>query len=413
VSSSTAVHDTPAGTPMAAYDYGLPDSAVAQEPVEPRSAARLLVGPGAGDDRGVMPAHATVADLPVLLGPGDVLVVNDTRVLAARLRLAKRSGGRAEVLLVEPLGPPGPDGVTEWVALVRPGRRLPPGTLLVEDGAGVGTASAPAAPVVEVGEPIDADPEGPGTRRVRLLDPTVVVRAGTMPLPPYIHRALGDPDRYQTVYSAPRDLVDRSTAAPTAGLHFTPDLLAACEAAGARIARVDLAIGLDTFRSVTAATAEAHVIHTERYRVPPETVAACVSARRVVAVGTTAVRALESAAATGQLAGRTDLYIYGAYEFRVVDLLVTNFHLPRSSLLLLVEAFCGPVWRDLYDRALSDDYRFLSFGDAMVVGRAGPKGVPAWTVPGEAVPTEAVRTEAVPTETVPTATPSTARAAGR
>ena len=374
---------------MSAYDYELPETAIAQEPVEPRSAARLLVGPGvggagrAGADATV-PAHATVADLPALLGPGDVLVVNDTRVLAARLRLAKRSGGRAEVLLVEPLGPPAADGVTEWAALVRPGRRLPPGTQLVEEGAADGDRPAGRrAPVVEVGEPIDADPEGPGTRRVRLLDPSVVGRAGSMPLPPYIHHALGDPDRYQTVYSAARDLVDRSAAAPTAGLHFTPDLLADCEAAGARLARVDLAIGLDTFRPVTAATAEAHVIHTERYRVPPATVAACTSARRVVAVGTTAVRALESAAATGALSGRTDLYIHGAYEFRAVDVLVTNFHLPRSSLLLLVEAFCGPVWRELYARALGDGYRFLSFGDAMVVGRAGPKGTPVWSVPAD------------------------------
>jgi S-adenosylmethionine:tRNA ribosyltransferase-isomerase len=206
-----------------------------------------------------------------------------------------------------------------------------------------------------------------------------------MPLPPYIRRALGDPDRYQTVYSADRDLVDRSAAAPTAGLHFTPVLLDECRAAGAVVARVDLAIGLDTFRPVTAATAEGHVIHTERYSVPPGTVAACAAADRVVAVGTTTVRALETAAATGVLAGRTDLYIHGAYEFKVVDALVTNFHLPRSSLLLLVEAFCGPVWRDLYATATAEGYRFLSFGDAMMVARSGPKGTPAWrAAPGPA-----------------------------
>jgi S-adenosylmethionine:tRNA ribosyltransferase-isomerase len=144
---------------------------------------------------------------------------------------------------------------------------------------------------------------------------------------------------------------------------------------------VDLAIGLDTFRPVTVATAEEHVIHTERYAVPEETMAACAAARRVVAVGTTTVRALESAAATGQLEGRTDLYIHGDYPFAVVDVLVTNFHMPRSSLLLLVEAFCGPVWRQLYATALDQGYRFLSFGDAMIVARAGAKGTPAWTVP--------------------------------
>ncbi len=355
---------------MDAYDYGLPESAIAQTPVDPRSAARLLVGPGVVD--GPVPGHATVADLADLLRPGDVLVVNDTRVLAARLSLTKATGGRAEVLLVEPVdghgGVDGDGGVSEWEALVRPGRRLAPGTLLVEPG---GTE-----PVVEVGE--EVQPGTTGARRVRLLDPSVVARAGAMPLPPYIHRALDDPDRYQTVYSAELDLVDRSAAAPTAGLHFTPDLLESCRDAGAALARVDLAIGLDTFVPITADSPEAHVIHTERYAVPPGTVAACAGAERVVAVGTTAVRALETAAATGELSGRTDLYIHGDYRFRVVDVLITNFHLPRSSLLLLVESFCGPVWRDLYADALASGYRFLSFGDAMVVGRAGPKGRAAW-----------------------------------
>jgi S-adenosylmethionine:tRNA ribosyltransferase-isomerase len=162
---------------------------------------------------------------------------------------------------------------------------------------------------------------------------------------------------------------ERSSAAPTAGLHFTAELLEACGRAGATVARLDLAIGLDTFRPITAASPEGHLMHSERYRVPPETMAACREGGRVVAVGTTVVRALESAAATGRLSGRTSLYIHGDYPFAVVDVLVTNFHLPRSSLLLLVEAFCGPVWRDLYARALAAGYRFLSFGDAMVVGR--------------------------------------------
>jgi len=372
-----SVHDaatlTVGATPMSAYDYGLPEAAIAQEPAEPRSAARLLIGPALSEVP--PPPDVTVADLPGLLGPGDLLVVNDTRVLAARLDLVKGTGGRAEVLLVEPLGPADAHGTTEWSALVRPGRRLPPGTLLFETGAIGGH------PVMEVGESVDSDPTRPGTRRVRLLDSSVVARSGSMPLPPYIHRALADPGRYQTVYAGERDLVDRSAAAPTAGLHLTPDVLAGCEAAGARLARVDLAIGLDTFRPVTADTAEAHIIHSERYSVPAATVAACAGARRVVAVGTTTVRALESAARTGVLAGRTDLYIHGDFEFRVVDVLVTNFHLPRSSLLLLVEAFCGPVWRDLYATALATGYRFLSFGDAMVVARAGAKGTPVWDVP--------------------------------
>jgi S-adenosylmethionine:tRNA ribosyltransferase-isomerase len=356
----------PFGTTMDEYEYGLPDSSIAQQPVEPRSAARLLVAPEVSGTGHV--AHVTVGDLPDLLAPGDVVVVNDTRVLAARLRLAKSTGGAAEVLLLEPLDV----GSLTWEALVRPGRRLPPGTLLYEPDGG------PAA--VEVGGWTTT--EGDGRRSVRLLHPTVIDRVGTMPLPPYIHEELGDGERYQTVFAADSELADRSAAAPTAGLHFTPDLLEACTAAGARLVRVDLAIGLDTFRPVTAATPGEHRIHTERYRVPASTFRACQEAERVIAVGTTAVRALESAAATGRLSGRTDLYIHGDFTFRVVDLLITNFHLPRSSLLLLVESFCGPVWRDLYAVALDQGYRFLSFGDAMVVARAGTKGTPMQPVSG-------------------------------
>jgi S-adenosylmethionine:tRNA ribosyltransferase-isomerase len=353
-------------TSMDVYEYGLPPSAIAQVPIEPRSSARLLIGPGVDD--GPTPRHATMADLVGLLRPDDLLVVNDTRALV------KSTGGLAEVLLIEPfrrqIGRETSDAITEWEALVRPGRRLPPGTPLFEPGG--------STPVIEVGEMVDTDPEGAGTRRVKLLDSSVVARSGTMPLPPYIQRRLADPERYQTVYSAERNLVDQSAAAPTAGLHFTPELLEACRQAGAKLATVDLAIGLDTFRPITSESAEEHLIHTERYSVPEATARACSEATRVVAVGTTVVRALESAAVTGRMNGRTDLYIHGDYRFRVVDVLVTNFHLPRSSLLLLVEAFCGPVWRDLYVDALATGYRFLSFGDAMVVGRSGPKGTPVW-----------------------------------
>ncbi len=343
--------------PMDAYDYGLPPSSIAQRPVEPRSAARLLVAPGLDDND--QPRHATIADLPILVGPGDVLVVNETKVLTGRLALTRSGGGRAEVLLLEPLSP----GSDEWEALVRPGRRLPPGSLLAEDG-----AERPD-PVVEVGRPLG----GPGDARraVRLLDPSVVERAGRAPLPPYIHDPSTDPGRYQTVYAAEQPLEDRSAAAPTAGLHLTPEVLEGVRQAGATVARLNLSIGLDTFRPITASTPEEHVIHSERYWVPAETMEACAGADRVVAMGTTVVRALESAAATGELAGRTHLYIHGGYRFRVVDALITNFHLPRSSLLLLVEAFCGPQWRRLYAEALADGYRFLSFGDAMMVARSG------------------------------------------
>ncbi len=255
-------------------------------------------------------------------------------------------------------------GPSLWEAMVRPGRRLPEHTLLSEPTGG--------PPVIEVGPVLGAPDDG--RRLVRLIDPGVVERSGRMPLPPYLHGPPTDPERYQTVYATDRGMGNRSAAAPTAGLHFTPELFEAVGRAGARLVRLDLAIGLDTFRPVTAPTAEEHVIHSERYSVPAETMAACLEAERVIAVGTTAVRALESAAATGSLSGRTDLFIHGRYRFRVVDLLVTNFHLPRSSLLLLVESFCGPVWRELYETALEEGYRFLSFGDAMVVGRSIPKG---------------------------------------
>jgi S-adenosylmethionine:tRNA ribosyltransferase-isomerase len=344
-----------------AYDYLLPEEAIAQHPLEPRHDARLLV---ASDlDGGV--DHRRVADLPALVREGDLVVVNDTRVMPSRLVLAKPTGGRVEVLLLEQL----PDG--SWEALVRPGRRVPPGTPLVEAAPrarseGGQTPHGPAVAVV-------GDHIGDGRRRVRLLEPALAERMGSLALPPYIHEPLADPERYQTVYSRNPG----SVAAPTAGLHLSEQVLEGCRRAGAAVATVDLSVGLDTFRPITAARPEDHVIHSEAYSVPEETWSAVSRATRVIAVGTTTVRALESAAATGQRAGRTSLFIRPGYRFEVVDLLLTNFHLPRSSLLLLLAAFCGPRWQDIYQAALRDGYRFLSFGDAMLVARDA--GVPAGT----------------------------------
>jgi len=329
---------------MADYDYGLPERAVAQEPVEPRDAARLLVALAADGST----EHRHVRDLPDLLGPGDLLVVNDTRVLPARLRLAKDTGAAAEVLLLEAV-PGEPD---RWEALVRPSRRLPPGTVL----------RAPTGEeLVEVGE---RSGEG-GMRRVRLLaDPWAF---GQVPLPPYLHGPLPDPERYQTVYANR----PASVAAPTAGLHLTDAVLRRCRDRGIALAAVELVVGLDTFRPVTVEDPADHVIHTEAYRVPAPTWEACrataAAGGRVVAVGTTTVRALESVAGTGRLAGRTDLFVRPGHRFQVVDMLLTNFHLPRSTLLLLVEALAGERWRELYCTALAQGYRFLSFGDAMLV----------------------------------------------
>jgi S-adenosylmethionine:tRNA ribosyltransferase-isomerase len=319
------------------FDYGLPEERIAQSPVEPREAARLLVAVGGSI------LHRTVADLPELLEPGDVLVVNETRVLPARLRVRKQTGGAVEVLLLEELAP------GTWEALVRPGRRVAPGTVLEAEG----------RPVLTVGEDV-----GEGRRHVTVLDAGAVEALGTVPLPPYITRPLEDPERYQTVYARKRG----SVAAPTAGLHLTEGVLERCRARGVEVATVDLAVGLATFRPM-ATTIDDHVMHGERYDVPPETMAACQRARRVVAVGTTTVRALESAA-HGELSGRTELFIRPGYEFSVVDVLLTNFHLPRSSLLVLLAAFCGERWRLLYDVALAESYRFLSFGDCMLVDRS-------------------------------------------
>ena len=355
------------------FDYDLPAAAIAQEPLGDRPAARLLDATGDGV------AHRTVRDLPSLLGPGDVLVVNDTRVLPARLRLRRPTGGAAEVLLLHPLdgssdgaldaaldaAADGRSGsVVRWEALVRPSRRLPPGTML------------PAGDdlVVEVGVDL-----GDGRRHVTLTTPegnlsAALERHGEMPLPPYIEGGLADPERYQTVYS------DRpaSAAAPTAGLHLTDEVLDGCRDAGARVERLELVVGLDTFRPVAVDDLGDHRMHSERYRVDPGVLEACRDARRdggrVVAVGTTTVRALESAARFGP-DGSTELFIRPPFQFAVVDLLMTNFHLPRSTLLVMLEAFTGPRWRAWYDEALSAGYRFLSFGDAMLVapddGRGG------------------------------------------
>ncbi len=434
---------------MAEFDYELPTSAIAQVPIEPRDSARLLVDRGWGE----APGHSRISELPSLLRAGDLLVVNETRVMPARLPLRKRSGGAAEVLLLAPLEMAA-DSTSQrralhrnwgnsnrgsrnrsnsnwgWAALVRPSRRIADGAVLVSD-------RDPSLRVV-VGERLDGH-----RRAVQVLvgeTPLIDVsqvgllkQAGDTPLPPYIdpgiarraiaqrlgvnaadgevaqneaavddaavgdaaldEAAVGDAavndavqtalaDRYQTVYATS----DGSAAAPTAGLHLTEQVLEGLRCAGVAIAAVDLTVGLDTFAPVTAEHADEHEMHSEHYRVPAQTLTACAAAERVVAVGTTTVRALESAArqlkrpsaAAGDaefdadVCGWTDLYLRRGAEFLLVDAMLTNFHLPRSSLLLLIDAFVGPRWRDLYEVALADGYRFLSFGDAMLLSRSAP-----------------------------------------
>ncbi|MBM3638445.1 MAG: tRNA preQ1(34) S-adenosylmethionine ribosyltransferase-isomerase QueA [Actinobacteria bacterium] len=326
-------------------NYELPESLIAQRPIEPRDAARLLIDRGPAE-----PEHRSVRDLTEYLQDGDLLVVNDTRVLPARLNLTRTTGGAAEVLLLEPLTS---DHVS-WEALIRPARKLKEGEHLTWYG----------KPVVRVGERQSAG----DTFRIDILDADPLARiasSGTMPLPPYIRASIEDPERYQTVYSREA----RSAAAPTAGLHFTTDLLASLETRGVRVAHVELVVGLDTFKPVTAENPLDHRIHSEIYRVGQDVLDACASARRVVAVGTTATRALESAVTSGRLDGRTELFITRGYDWKIVDVLMTNFHMPCTSLLLLVDAFVGPRWRRLYDVAISEKYRFLSFGDAMLLDR--------------------------------------------
>ncbi len=329
------------------FDYELPAGRVAQVPIEPRDASRLLVDRGSAE-----PDHLHVRDLPTLLEDGDLLVVNDTKVIPARLRLQRRSGGAAEVLLLEPLS----SDRRTWEAMIRPARKLrvgerlvdPSGVELVEVGRRTASGDTWAVTIVAAGDPL-----------------ALLQSYGEMPLPPYIGVGLEEPDRYQTVYATE----PASAAAPTAGLHFTPELLTEVSAQGIGIARVELVVGLDTFKPVTVEDPGQHVMHSERYRVDAGVMEQCRQARRVVAVGTTSVRALESAAALEQLEGRTRLFITRPYDWQVVDLMMTNFHLPRTTLLMMIDAFVGDRWRRLYDVAIAEGYRFLSFGDAMLLDR--------------------------------------------
>lgn len=329
--------------------YDLPDDAIAQTPVEPRHSSRLL---RVGD----MSDH-TFVELPDLLEPGDLVVVNRTRVRHARLLGEKDpTGGRVEALLLGRLA----DG--SWEALVKPARRLREGTRL---------RFGPIDGEV-LTDPVD------GRVRLALASPMEIEAAiaghGQIPLPPYIEATLDEPSRYQTIFA---DRVG-SAAAPTAGLHFTESVVAGLAERGVSIASVDLQVGLGTFRPITSERIEDHVMHSERFEVSDAAADAVGRARRrggdVVAIGTTVVRTLETCATDdGGIVpgtGSTDLYLTPGATFRVVDRLVTNFHLPGSSLLVLLAAFMGEGWREAYEVALERGYRFLSFGDAMLCDRA-------------------------------------------
>ncbi len=357
------------------FDYALPPELIAQTPIEPRDASRLLVI----DRRTGGLAHRHFGDLIEYLRPGDLLVGNDSRVIPARLHGVKSTGGVAEIFLVRPVQEREKLGV-RWECLVG-GKGLRPGVRV--------RVTSPGEQVAIIAT-ILAETESGG--RLVAFEPPVeewLWNAGEVPLPPYIHQPLADPERYQTVYSR----VEGSVASSTAGLHFTPEMLVALRAHGVRLTFVTLHIGLDTFRPVQVENIEEHPIHREWAELSPQTSQAINETRlaggRVIAVGTTVVRTLESAAkialglrpcdevpegavcgwqTVSAFAGETDLFIRPGHAFRAVDVMITNFHLPRSTLLLLVSAFAGKELIDrAYAEAIRERYRFYSFGDAMLI----------------------------------------------
>ena len=339
------------------YSYHLPEAQIAQNPAVPRDSSRLLVVEANAHQ------HRQFCDLDVLLRPGDLLVMNNTRVMPARLYGRKSNGAPVEILLLEEQIP------NWWMALVKPGKRLKPGASLEfgEDESGAPILSAIVMSV----------DESTGGRLIQFKPPagesvlSLMSRLGEMPLPPYITESEADPEQYQTVYAEHLG----SAAAPTAGLHFTPELLERLKQKGIEQAFVTLHVGVGTFRPVEAETITDHQMHGEWVEVSPETVAKIAETKarggRVFAVGTTSVRSLEGAAQLGELrpyCGKTMIYIYPGYAWNVVDGLITNFHLPKSSLMLLVSALIGRErLLALYQTAIEEQYRFYSFGDAMLV----------------------------------------------
>lgn len=325
------------------FDFSLPPELIAQEPLADRAGSRMLVLNRAAQTF----TDAAFRDFPRFLQPGDLIVLNDTRVFPSRLLGERASGGSVEIFLTRALDA----GGSTWSALVRPGKRL-------RVGERVRISEELTAEILERGEF--------GERRVRLQTPgdvyAAIERVGHVPLPPYIRRAdtAADRERYQTVYARQRG----SVAAPTAGLHFTPEILEACRAAGAEIAYVTLHVGLGTFAPLRTDKVAEVRLHRESILVPPETVAAMDRARRVIAIGTTSVRTIESPPGVTE----TDLFIAPGFQFRRTGALLTNFHLPKSSLLLLVCAFAGTeLTLAAYRHAVEQRYRFYSYGDCMLV----------------------------------------------
>jgi S-adenosylmethionine:tRNA ribosyltransferase-isomerase len=323
-------------------DYELPEDLIAQIPAEPRDASRLMVV----DVRRGTIAHHTFRDLPRFLLPGDALVLNETKVMPARLEVKKPTGGGVELLFLRDLGP---DRGGAWEVLARPSKRLRPGLQLRAGG-----------DRLELLESL-----GDGRWAVFAPDvPGLLERSGRMPLPPYIRPTPETENRYQTVYARN----EGSAAAPTAGFHFTERVLEEVEHTGAHIARITLHVGVGTFMPVRTEKLEEHRMHAEHYSVPREAAQTVHRARRVVAAGTTVARTLETWTASGEAEGESELFIYPGYRWRAVDTLLTNFHLPRSTLLAMVMSFGGEeLVKEAYVTAVEERYRFYSFGDAMLL----------------------------------------------
>lgn len=359
-SSSDAIseHATADDRHLSAYTYDLPEEAIAQEPVSPRDSSRLLALTSPTEHQ-----HRIFRDLPTLLRPDDLLVMNNTRVIPARIYGRKPSGAEVEVLLIEE------QQRNQWLALVKPGRRLKP-------GADIEFPNPDDSEVPITAKVLSTDAETSG--RVLQFSPpdggdvwNVLPRLGQVPLPPYVTNTTIDAERYQTVYGEQLGAI----AAPTAGLHFTPELLQTLQAMGVNHTFITLHVGVGTFRPVEREDITAHEMHSEWIDVPQQTVDQIRQTQeqggRIIAVGTTAVRALEGAAQSHELTamrGKTNLFIYPGYRWQVVDGLITNFHLPKSSLLMLVSALIGRQrLLQLYEEAIAHHYRFYSFGDAMIV----------------------------------------------
>lgn len=352
------------------YDYNLPQAQIAQTPVSPRDSSRLLVV-----NSPTHHTHNTFRDLPQWLKPGDLLVLNNTRVIPARLYGRKSTGAPVEILLLEE------QQQHCWLALVKPGRRLKPGSTILfaphNTQEHSPTSSGESPPLPTLSATVLARDEATSGRILQFNVPdgtnleALLEHYGQIPFPPYVTESQATAEQYQTVYAQTLG----SVAAPTAGLHFTPELLEHCKERGIGQATITLHVGVGTFRPVEVDDVTHHTMHSEWLEVPQATVAQIEETKRqggrVIAVGTTVVRALEGAAANGKLQpfrGKTELFIYPGYQWRVVEGLITNFHLPRSTLLMLVSALIGrDRLLELYNEAIAQQYRFYSFGDAMLI----------------------------------------------